>query len=285
MFQENTHHRRGRRASACPPLPSAHAGSPLEGVTRRQLRRQRRALAAQRSRAVAVSVAGELILTVGVVVLLFVAWQMWVGDVIMSSAANDHGHQVTQEWANAPVPSLPPAAVDAPESYEPPVMPAPADGVPWGAQMRVPRFGADYNVTIAGGVSRARTLDHGWIGVYPDSGMPGQVGNFSMAAHRTTWGKPFNLLDTLRVDDAIVIETAEGWYTYRFRTLEYVTPDSVDVLAATPQGTGPDGGRYITLTACSPLFSLAERIVAYGVFDSFQPRALGAPASLQEVTD
>ncbi len=100
-----------------------------------------------------------------------------------------------------------------------------------------------------------------------------------MAAHRTTWGKPFNQLDRLRLNDAIVIETEQGWYTYRFRTLEYVTPDSVDVLDPVPQmPDAPAGGRYITLTACSPLYSLAERIVAYGgVFEGFQPRALGAP--------
>ena len=115
--------------------------------------------------------------------------------------------------------------------------------------------------------------------------MPGQTGNFTMAAHRTTWGKPFNQLDRLRLNDAIVIETEQGWYTYRFRTLEYVTPDSVNVLDPVPQEPGaPASGRYITLTACSPLYSLAERIVAYGVFESFQPRALGAPASLKAVS-
>jgi sortase A len=236
-------------------------------------------------------VLGELLLTAGVVVLLYVAWQMWIGDLIMSAEANDKGQQLTQEWAKAPAPALPPvlddgSGVDAAHPrYAPPEMAAPKDGVPWGAVLRVPRFGADYAVTIAGGVTRADTLDHGWIGVYPNAGMPGQTGNFSMAAHRTTWGKPFNQLDRLRLDDAIVIETEQGWYTYRFRTLEYVTPDSVDVLDPVPQmPDAPPGGRYITLTACSPLYSLAERIVAYGVFESFQPRALGAPASLKAVS-
>ena len=41
----------------------------------------------------------------------------------------------------------------------------------------------------------------------------------------------------------------------------------------------PDG-RYMTRTSCSPMYSLAERIVAYGVFDSFTPRSAGAPSSL-----
>ncbi|MGN8026384.1 class E sortase [Microbacterium sp. 22242] len=257
------------------------AGAATGGAARR--RRPRR-------RATFVSVLGELLLTAGVVVLLYVAWQMWIGDIIMGAAANDRGHAISRSWAESPAPAPPPVvpgtgASGLPARYEPPVMTAPQNGVPWTAQMRVPRWGADYDVQIAGGVTRADTLDHGWIGVYPGSGMPGQPGNFTMAAHRTTWGKPFNQLDRLRLNDAIVIETPAGWYTYRFRTLEYVTPDSVNVLDPVPQDAGaPPAESYITLTACSPLYSLAERIVAYGVFESFQPRAKGAPASLQEVS-
>ena len=251
----------------------------------------RRARARPRRRTSVVSVLGELLLTAGVVVLLYVAWQMWIGDVIMSAEANDKGKQISETWAKSAPPPLPPvlddgSGVDAGHPrYAPPVITAPQNGVPWGALMRVPRFGSDYAVTIAGGITRPDTLDHGWIGVYPSSGMPGQTGNFTMAAHRTTWGKPFNQLDRLRLNDAIVIETEQGWYTYRFRTLEYVTPDSVNVLDPVPQAPGASAnGRYITLTACSPLYSLAERIVAYGVFESFQPRALGAPASLKAVS-
>src|SRR5690606_34666344 len=140
--------------------------------------------------------------------------------------------------------------------------------------------------TIAGGTSRAVTLDHGWIGVYDEAAMPGQVGNFSVAGHRTTWGFPLNRIDKLRLDDAIVVETPEGWYTYRFRTLEYVKPTEVDVLLDVPQVPGAETGeRYLTLTACSPLYSLAERIIAYAVFEGFQPRTEGAPTSLASVDE
>jgi sortase A len=105
-----------------------------------------------------------------------------------------------------------------------------------------------------------------------------------VAAHRTTWGKPFNRIAELRLGDAIVVETAEGWFTYRFRTLEYVTPTEVDVLLPVPQAMdAPAGTAYITLTSCSPMFAMTERIVAYGVFESFTPRAAGEPASLQAV--
>jgi sortase A len=111
--------------------------------------------------------------------------------------------------------------------------------------------------------------------------MPGQVGNFSMAAHPATWGKPFNQLDRLRLNDAIVIETEQGWYTYRFRTLEYVTPDSVDVLDPVPQA--PEAAPAAVHHAHGVL-AARGRIVAYGVFEKLPAEALGAPASLKAVS-
>ncbi|MGM7670705.1 class E sortase [Microbacterium sp. A93] len=249
----------------------------------RRARRQRR-----RPPATVTSVLGELLLTAGVVVLLFVAWQMWIGDLIISAQSNSQGQEITQEWEQLPVPELPPVIEDEETGalwYEPPLLEHPGSGQSL-AQMRIPRFGDDYNVTIAGGTSRSVTLDNGWIGVYDQSVMPGQVGNFSVAGHRTTWGFPLNRMDKLRLNDAIVIETQEGWYTYRFRTLEYVQPNEVDVLLDVPQVPGvATGERYLTLTACSPLYSLAERIVGYSVFEGFQPRAEGAPESMASVDE
>lgn len=246
-------------------------------------RRERRTR--PRSRATVTSVLGELLLTAGVIVMLFVAWQMWIGDIIIDAQQNAEGAEIVQEWAELPAPEPPPVieAEDGTTRYEPPILPHPAESQVF-AQMRIPRFGGDYIKNIAGGTTRARTLDHIGIGLYDSSKMPGEVGNFSLAGHRTTWGKPFNQIDKLRLNDAIVVETPEGWYTYRFRTLEYVTPSAVEVLGDVPQMPDvPPGERYITLTACSPLYSLAERIVAYGVFESFQPRAEGEPDSLAPV--
>lgn len=237
-----------------------------------------------RSRATFASVLGELLLTAGVVVLLFVAWQMWIGDVIIAAQKNEEGAAIAREWAEAPAPEPPPIVEsdDGSTYYEPVIPEAPAETEQLGL-LRVPRFGADYSFGIYGGTTRARTLDKLGIGVYKESKMPGEVGNFSMAGHRTTWGKPFHQLDRLRLNDAIVVETPDGWYTYRFRTLQYVEPTQTDVLLGVPQMPGAaTGERYITLTACSPLYSLAERIIAYGVFEGFQPRAEGPPKALTD---
>ena len=87
--------------------------------------------------------------------------------------------------------------------------------------------------------------------------MPGEMGNFALAAHRTTWGKPFNRIAEIHVGDAIVIETPDGWYTYRFRTLEYVQPSAVEVILPVPQEVGVEANdRYLTMTSCSPMYSL-----------------------------
>lgn len=249
----------------------------------------RAARSAGRRRPSVIGVVGEILLTAGVVVLLYVVWQLWIGDVIYGAERNAEGAQLSQEWQQAwddestAAADDPAPAADEPVTTVPPVLPQPGDGEEF-AVMRIPRFGADYAVPMAGGVSRAVTLDPIGIGHYPGTPMPGETGNFAVAAHRTTWGKPFNRIADLRVGDAIVVETAEGWYTYRFRTLEYVQPDEVDVLLPVPQASGIAATTaYITMTSCSPMYAMTERIVAYGVFDSFTPRSAGVPASLQAV--
>ena len=233
-----------------------------------------------RRRASATGVLGELFITVGVVVLLYVAWQMWIGDWIIGAQANAEGQELSQEWAQEDPVVGPTVAPSPSASVDPIALPQPKDGKDFGI-VHIPRFGDDYAVKVAGGVSKPRTLDKHKIGHYPGTATPGQPGNFAIAGHRTTYGAPFGKIADLRLGDAIVIETKEGWYTYRFRTLEYVTPQTVNVLDAVPQvGNVADGERYITLTSCSPKFSNVERIIAYGVFDSFQPRSAGPPASL-----
>ena len=240
-----------------------------------------------------IGVLGDLLLTAGVITLLYVGWQLWIGDLIYAAQRNATGQELSQEWeqqyaapapgdaASDPVPSET-AEAEAPPAVEPIVLPEPADAEIFGI-MHIPRFGVDYQVPMAGGVSREHTLDPIGIGHYPDTAMPGAVGNFAVAAHRTTYGKPFNRIAELHVNDAIIVETADGWYTYRFRTLEYVTPDEVEVLLPVPQvPDAPPGSRYITLTSCSPMFAMTERIVAYGVFESFAPRAAGAPPVLTD---
>lgn len=258
------------------PAPSA---SPDDDSRRGRRRRPRR-------RASFTGVLGEVLITVGAITLLYVAWQLWVGDVIYGAQRTAEAHELSEQWQHeyedriTQSPEATPTSEPTAETAEPIILPQPEDTQIFGT-MFIPRFGSDYAFPVAGGVTRSGTLDPIGIGHYPGTQMPGEVGNFAVAAHRTTWGKPFNRIADLHVGDAIVIETPDGWYTYRFRTLEYVQPSAIEVILPVPQVKGVSAnGRYLTMTSCSPMYSLAERIVAYSVFDSFTPRSAGPPASL-----
>ena len=111
--------------------------------------------------------------------------------------------------------------------------------------------------------------------------MPGEVGNFAIAAHRKAYGGGLENIHQLRVGDNMYVETEAGWYRYIFRSLEYVLPTGVGVLDPVPQAPGvTPTDRIITLTSCNPFWSTAERIIAYGVYDSWYPRAGGPPAEI-----
>lgn len=227
-----------------------------------------------------VGVLGELLITAGALVLAFLGYQAWLGDVIVGAQLNNEALAQADDWS-AGYSDIPPSeAGDPSASQSPPVATAPANAERF-ANLIIPRFGGDYYRPIAEGVGTVDVLNKGNIGHYPTTTMPGALGNFGLAAHRNGGGGNFRDLHQLRVGDHIYVETADGWYQYSFRNLEYVPPTGVGVLNPVPQVTGVEATeRYITLTTCNPIFSTAERIIAYGVYDQFYPREGGVPAEI-----
>ncbi len=221
---------------------------------------------------------------------MYVSWHTWVGDFIISSQKHAEADALAQQWAAesedpAASPTDPAPSPADPADPQIPVLAEQEHGEVFGI-MRVPRFGSDWKFNIASGISRPDILDEGEIGHYPDTALPGEMGNTAYAAHRWTSGAAFDPIDQLVVGDAIVVETKAGWYTYRFRTLEYVQDSQVQVLLPVPNAEGVEAnGRYLTLTSCAPKLNMLERIVAYAVFDEFTPRGDGAPASLTQGVD
>lgn len=137
--------------------------------------------------------------------------------------------------------------------------------------LRIPRFGGDFSVSIGEGVGEADVLNH-MVGHFPHSAAPGGLGNFALAGHRVTYGKPFYNIHTLVIGDPIYIDTGEGRYEYRFRSSEYVDPSAIEVTYSVPhQSVSTALDRIVTFVACSPMGSTAERVIAYGVFESFTP--------------
>ena len=227
-------------------------------------------------------VVGELLITGGVLVLLFLAWQLWWNNAAMVDSQSRSADSVSRGWTEAVAPG--PAPITPVDYGEPVVAAAPDDAETFGV-LYVPRFGADYRRAIAEGVGKnvLNSPDTG-IGHYPGTQMPGEAGNFAIAAHRSANGGGMHLVHELQLGDAIYVQTADGYYTYRFRDFEYVPPTAIEAIAPVPHDPAATAAdRLIALTTCNPLYSTAERMIAYGVFESWQPTSAGAPAELAAI--
>ena len=234
--------------------------------------------------------AGEVMLTIGALMALFLAWHLVWNDAIQGARQNDSALNQARQW-KAPTPyeseeaTEAPPAVLQPSNELPPVTASPAAGETF-ALLYVPRFGANYVRSIAEGVDLETVLNSRTIGVgrYLESEQLGETGNFALAAHRNSFGAAFGEIGELRVGDRIYIEVPEGWHSYKFRNLEYVWATEVDVLNAFPRMSRPASeSRIITLTSCHPKFSEAERVIAYGLYEGWYPRANGAPTEIAQL--
>lgn len=134
------------------------------------------------------------------------------------------------------------------------------------ATLRIPRFGSGYDPVIVEGVSQG-ALAKG-PGHYPGTAMPGEIGNFAIAGHRTGWGQPFHRLSDLTKGDEIKVNWHRETYTYRITRTDVVKPSDVGVVLPVPNrpGARPDKAR-ITLTTCTDRGwngAYIHRLVAWG---------------------
>jgi sortase A len=101
-------------------------------------------------------------------------------------------------------------------------------------------------------------------GHYPDTPLPGQHGTSAIAGHRTTYGAPFRKLDKLKKGDRIVVELPYGTFVYRVDRTQIVDDSALWV-------TRKVGHDQLVLTACHPLYSAAQRIVAFARLTQRRP--------------
>jgi sortase A len=237
----------------------------------------------------ALGVSGELLVSTGVFVLLFLGWHIWFNDIVAGAIQDRAAAALSKTWLNngeaaVEFDRLTANSAGTRLGNEPPIALSGEPSVTF-ATMLVPRFGEKYNRAIAETVETETVLDDpdAGIGHYPTSNQLGQAGNFALAAHRTTYGAPFADIDQLRVGDRIYIETNQGWYVYRFRNMEYVWPTDTEVLNALPETNYTTTDRILTMTSCHPKMSSAERIIAYSVYESFVPRSNGKPFGIAAI--
>ena len=234
----------------------------------------------------AVSALGELLLTAGVLTLLFVVWQLHWTDLTSGRAQAATVSSLTEQWdAAAPAAPADPAPTASATGTAAPVVPDVDQTPPAGdafAVLYVPRFGSGYAVPVVEGTG-TEELKEG-IGHYEGTAVPGQVGNLALAGHRVTYGKPFHLIADLRPGDAVVVATATQWFTYRVASSQVVSPKQVSVIAPVPDQPGASPTQaWLTMTACHPMHSARERYVVHALLESAQDRSAGPPASLAAV--
>ncbi len=245
---------------------------------------------------------GRALMVVGVLLLLFAAFQLWgtgLSEARAQAALADRFEQQLQDRAD---PRLEDAATVGPtdlpssaaEKPEPLVVEIPEDAATEANRQADQRFEAgselelelapvelgdpvgvlripaiDVEKTVAEGTTRD-VLRSG-PGHYPSTPRPGERGNVAIAGHRTTHGAPFLNIDQLNPGDEITIETVDGTYTYAVEGQVDDSGNSVGHLIVRPEDVGvimDKGDDRLTLTACHPKYSARQRIIVTAVLVS-----------------
>ncbi|MCQ4083235.1 class E sortase [Streptomyces sp. RB6PN25] len=259
---------RGRRAAG--PATVASTDAPAAPRTRMEARRAARA-AKDPTMVVASRITGEVFITLGALMLLFVVYQLWYTNILADEAANGATNNLKHQWAGASATS----DADMPNHF--------AEGQTF-AIIYLPKL--DVEAPIAEGVDETTILDKGEVGHYSGSletAFPWDTtGNFAVAAHRNTHGEPFRYINKLVPGDKVVVETSSMYYTYEITsTLPQTSPSNIGVIQPIPQESGfTKPGRYITLTTCTPEFTSLYRLIVWGKMVDEQPRSKGTPAAL-----
>jgi sortase A len=207
---------------------------------------------------------GELMITFGLVVLLFAAYEVWGKSAIVDAHQDDLDQQLAQEWAP------PVAGGPSPSASARALAPPPGRAV---ARLYIPRLKKHWVVVEGVAPADIRYAP----GHYPKTAMPGQVGNFSVAGHRNR--ATFWRLDELEDGDPIVVETRTEWHVYAVERTRIVRPQQVEVVRRVPPGFSR-GGRLLTLTTCNPKFDNYERLIVHAELRRSEPRGAGQPAEL-----
>jgi sortase A len=244
---------------------SEAARAPLSRVeARRQARARKASPGVVASRAI-----GEVFITTGVLMLLFVTYQLWWTNVRAHAQADKETSTLQDDWASGR---------RAPGEFEP------GQGF---AILHIPEL--DVVVPIAQGVSNKQVLDKGMVGHYSEgklkTAMPdAKTGNFALAGHRNTHGEPFRYINRLKKGDEVVVETQDKYYVYKMTsTLPVTSPSNTSVIGPVPPQSGfTKPGRYITLTTCTPEFTSKYRLIVWGKMVEERPRSKGKPDALVE---
>ena len=189
---------------------------------------------------------GALCLALATAGILFFAYeQLWTNHVA-DKAAQSTAQQIKNEW-------------QTPSSQK---VPRIGQGF---ALLYIPALREDvWELPILHG-TEPEQLDVG-AGHYVNTRLPGAVGNFALAGHRSTHGEPFANFDRLRAGDRVIVQTRDNWFIYELDFDAQVSPDDAWVLDVNPGGMANKVGtdKLITLTTCTPRYGSSGRWIWWG---------------------
>jgi LPXTG-site transpeptidase (sortase) family protein len=208
--------------------------------------------------AATISAIGEILITIGLLLALFVVYSLWWTNVVADRHEKQAGDRIRQQWAQSSGgghgADSPARGLDT------------KDGIGF---LHVPAMGKGYEVLVKKGTS-TKVLNEGVAGFYTDptpAAMPwDSTGNFTLAAHRDGHGAKFHSIDKIKNGDPVVFESKDTWYVYKvYKILDQTSKYNVAVTDQIPKESGKARpGRYITLTTCTPVYTSLYRYVVWG---------------------
>ena len=215
---------------------------------------------------IAVRTLGELMITLGVIMLLLVVYQLYWTNIEANRAQSGEKDDIRKSWASGR--QIKDGAI----------------GI-----MYIQRLGRTWEKPIVEGVD-LDDLAKG-VGHFPKSQLPGQVGNFAVAAHRATHGEPFAYLDRIQPGDKVIVETKDNWFVYVVDAQKNPNPDHpawklVDpsygaVVLPVPEQPGVKATKkLLTLVTCNPRWGSTTRLIVYGHLTKTYPKPGVKPTEL-----
>jgi sortase A len=180
-------------------------------------------------------VVGRALIALGVLLLAFVAYQLWGTGIAESRAQDSLATEFEAVVQNAPTQTTTPLYGDVI------------------SQIQIPSI--DVDKYVVAGVD-AKSLQKG-PGLFPGSPLAGQLGNVAITGHRTTYGAPFSRINEMSVGDEIILKTPEGEFTYIVNAEPFIVEPTQTEVAKT---TDPDSA-ILTLISCHPRWTSEKRIV------------------------
>jgi sortase A len=239
-------------------------------------------------------IVGRTLVSIGVLLFAFVAYQWWGTGIQTAREQNRLRHEfAVMMESTVPLTSLPPPTTVEPSTSEapaesstsststtstipvaqvPPAVIAPPEPGGPVAQLDIPKMDVNAKVVVEG-VAPSNLQDG--PGHFPETPLPGQLGNSAIAGHRTTHGHPFLHIDRLEAGDDIKITTLAGTYIYVVTGTQIVSPDDYALVIPTVDPTKAT----LTLTSCHPVRQATKRIVVFAELDVARSSPVTQPSN------